>query len=117
MREIKTPDFDINVVWQNIGTMKIKHGSNPIGTKHLVIHYGTAPTYLTYAVRHVTEMEPNIPTGEPLVVLAFAGGRAESLNNPTPYITLPLSVFVKEVKPVTDADKFWTDKGNKIESE
>lgn len=119
MRELKTPDFDINVVWQNIGTMtKIKHGANPIGTKHYLICYGPkGAVQITYAVRSVTGTETNIPSGEPVVYLAFAGGREQSLNCPQVYVSMPLTMFSQEAMPVTEGDKFWTDKGAKIDVE
>ena len=104
---------------QNIGTMtKIKNRSNPIGTKHHLICYGPkGAVQITYAVRAVTGTETNMPNGEPTVYLAFAGGREQSLNCPQVYVSMPLTMFSQEAMPVTEGDKFWTDKGSKIDGE
>lgn len=119
MREIKIPDFDINVVWYKINDMtKIKKGASPIGTKHhLVCYTGKGPAQVTYAVRAVTGTDTNIPGGDPVIYLAFAGGREQSFNSPQVYVSMPLSMLAQEAMPVTEADKFWADKGDKIENE
>lgn len=116
MRELKTPDFDINVVWQNIGTMtKIKNGSNPAGKTVLVrCQVNGNFTWHKYNVLDVTGAQHNAPAnGSPVVFMQLAEKNPEGRLQE--YISLPLSAFGQRVLAESDTDKFWEfEKGENL---
>lgn len=108
-----------NETKQRMKKYKIKNGVNPVGTRHNLIAYhvnngAQEQKQFTYVVRNVTGLEGNLPSGEPVVYLAYAGGK--SAWYPQVYISMPLSMFAQESSAVSEADVFWEEiKGSDVE--
>lgn len=85
---------------------KIKHGVNPVGTKHRVTLFvaGRPGDYLyeCYLVFNAKQFSPN--GDEPDVRLRLAERTGE---NPPMYLALPLSELARSSKPKDKSDLFY----------
>lgn len=88
--------------------MKLSKDVEPKGTRHVMPKLvGKTLFRPVYRVAAVWGAETHLPTGtDPLVclVLDWDEWPPVSFEN---YITLPLSVFVKDAEPLTKKDIFW----------
>lgn len=89
-------------------SMKIKKGSEPIGTRHkvptMVGNHIETPAYRVVCVEMIAQS--NVPAHkDPMVTLAYGGGKSVFMF--TPYLTVPLSILAKDFEPLTAADVFW----------
>ncbi len=89
--------------------IKIKKGSEPIGTRHVVPTFIggkglTQPVYAVYAVRGAGTA---MPSDGITIFLKYASGKSPYTYPPTMCVTL--EYLASDCPPETEEDTFWED--------